>query len=282
MTPPFSQSLPPRAWAIIVWLSAIFINVNVSGVVVLLEQQWLTVHGVSVRVLKDLENSPLTTDPKWLIVNATAVQLALLLCGIGWLWYFRLPGSLPFKKRVAARAWVGTFLVSLGALPIGGAAEELVRRALGQELTTGILIAKIAHKSSMPELLSLLISVAVLPGIAEEILFRGVITHQLSRYSKLEVLVLPSVLFGLAHIEPAQAAGTVFLGLAFGFARLATGSILPAMAAHILNNGLVLSLAFLSHDEPTQQTGIEWPMLLIAASLVASGVSFLRRPPLHP
>ncbi len=247
---------------------------------ILLQQQWLTAHGVSARVLKDLENSPLTTDPKWLIVNASAVQLALLLCGIGWLWYFNLPGSLPFK-RAPARAWVGTFLVSLGALPIGGAAEELVRRALGQELTTGILIAKLAHKSSVLELLCLLLSVAVLPGIAEEILFRGVITRQLSRYSKLEVLVLPSVLFGLAHIEPAQATGTVILGLAFGYARLATGSILPAMAAHILNNGLVLSLAFLSQEEPTQQTGIEWPMLLIAASLVASGVSLLRRPPLQ-
>ncbi len=280
MTPPSSQSLSPRAWAIIVWLSAIFINVNVSGVVVLLEQQWLIAHGVSARVLKDLENSPLTTDPKWLIVNASAVQLALLLCGIGWLWYFGLPDSLPFK-RVPTRAWVGTFLVSLGALPIGGAAEELVRRTMGQELTTGLLIVRIANKSSVLELLGLLLSVAVLPGIAEEILFRGVITRQLSRYSKLEVLVLPSVLFGLAHLEPAQAAGTMILGLAFGFARLATGSILPAVAAHILNNGLVLSLAFLSQEEPTPESGIEWPMLLIAASVAASGVSLLTRPPLQ-
>ncbi|MDX2053826.1 MAG: type II CAAX endopeptidase family protein [Polyangiaceae bacterium] len=276
MTLPLDRSLSPRAWAIVVWFTAIFVNVRVSGLVVAWEQQFLAKRGVTAEAFKDLSRSPLALEPKWLILNAAAVQLTLLACAGLWLWRFGLRESLPLR-RVSPKQWAGTFLLSLGALPIGGALEELVRRALGQSITNGLFIAKVAHQSSPSELFGLLLCIAVLPGIAEEILFRGVITNKLQTYSKLEALILPSVLFGMAHIEPAQAAGTAILGLAFGFARLSTGSIFPCMAAHILNNALVLTLAFFGDQAPTEDGTIEWPILVVGALFVASGVGLLRQ-----
>ena len=85
----------------------------------------------------------------------------------------------------------------------------------------------------------ILVCLALLPAIAEEILFRGFLTSAFEKRFWVAVLV-PSVLFGIFHLEPTQAAGTVLLGVGFALARLCTGSLITSMLAHGIYNGAVL------------------------------------------
>ncbi len=94
-----------------------------------------------------------------------------------------------------------------------------------------------------------LVGVLIQTG-AEELLFRGYLQQQLAaRFSNpLAWLVLPSVLFGLVHFDPAGAGGTAWLivaaaalfGLAAADLTRATGSIGAAWGFHFVNNTIAL------------------------------------------
>jgi len=86
------------------------------------------------------------------------------------------------------------------------------------------------------------------PAVAEELFFRGFLLNGLLARSRGQTapLLLSSVLFAAAHLIPDLALerfpGTLLLGLLLGFVRLRSGSVLPGMLLHAVNNGLLLSL----------------------------------------
>lgn len=80
------------------------------------------------------------------------------------------------------------------------------------------------------------------PAIGEEILFRGFIGRGLvARYGVLIGMIATSVLFGLMHIDPAQAASVMPLGWVFQVVFLSTKSL----AAPILLHALINATSFL-------------------------------------
>ena len=85
---------------------------------------------------------------------------------------------------------------------------------------------------------------AVLPGICEEILFRGfVLRGLLKRFSAPAAIVGTAVLFGVFHFDMYRLLPTTMLGLVLGFLAWRTGCLWPAILVHIANNALaVLSL----------------------------------------
>jgi len=80
---------------------------------------------------------------------------------------------------------------------------------------------------------------ALLPAIGEELLFRGVFARALARLPILAV-VASAALFSVYHTVPAQMLGTFPLALALGLLAVRSGSIVPGMIAHFLNNATVL------------------------------------------
>ncbi|MCA9839762.1 MAG: CPBP family intramembrane metalloprotease [Trueperaceae bacterium] len=76
-------------------------------------------------------------------------------------------------------------------------------------------------------------SLAAISALAEELFFRAVLMPLIGVWAQ-------AILFGLMHPAPKKAwAYTVFTGcagLAFGYATLLTGSLVPAIAAHFFIN----------------------------------------------
>lgn len=90
-----------------------------------------------------------------------------------------------------------------------------------------------------------IISLALLPAIGEEILFRGYLLSSLrSQFTPLVSVVLCSAFFAAAHVNPAYFLPIFFLGLFFGILTIRTGGILPAMFAHFVNNAVSVSAEF--------------------------------------
>lgn len=77
-------------------------------------------------------------------------------------------------------------------------------------------------------------------ALPEELVLRGAVQGELRRrrWSNLAQVVLPAVLFALLHLPRHGLPGlaTVAPGLLFGWLRLRTGSIWPAVALHAAGN----------------------------------------------
>jgi membrane protease YdiL (CAAX protease family) len=79
----------------------------------------------------------------------------------------------------------------------------------------------------------------LLPGIGEEIAFRGVLLHGLrKRFHPAALALVVGMVFGFFHVALPRLIPTAFLGVMFAAVTLLTGSIFPAMVWHTLNNGL--------------------------------------------
>lgn len=79
---------------------------------------------------------------------------------------------------------------------------------------------------------------AVIPGILEELVFRGWILGALRPFGERRALLLSALLFGLLHGNLTQIPFAFLLGLLFGFLCIKTGSLWPSMLLHVINNGL--------------------------------------------
>jgi len=94
----------------------------------------------------------------------------------------------------------------------------------------------------MPEelpLWQLLIFISILPGIFEEIAFRGVLLHGLkNRFRPFVLCLVVGIIFGFFHVTLYRIIPTAYLGILLTAVTLLTGSIFPAMVWHMGNNAM--------------------------------------------
>lgn len=109
-------------------------------------------------------------------------------------------------------------------------------------------ISQTLQAETMGGILPLLITVAVLPAICEEFLFRGTILPVFrSGYSDRAALILTAILFGVIHLDPWRFFPTAFLGLILGIVQLRCRTMLAPSLIHLLNNAAaVMLLQFLN------------------------------------
>lgn len=93
-----------------------------------------------------------------------------------------------------------------------------------------------------------LVAVGILPGIMEEILFRGVILSGLSRIKTVYAVLLNGALFSLFHTNPAQTIYQFITGAVFALVVLRSGSIIPTIVMHLLNNLTVLFITYFAPE----------------------------------
>ena len=91
---------------------------------------------------------------------------------------------------------------------------------------------------------SLLLMVAVLPAICEELAFRGFILSGLRRMKNTTLaVVISAFFFGIAHQLLQQSIAAFIVGLMIGYLSLQTRSIFPCMLYHLVHNSLPLLMA---------------------------------------
>jgi membrane protease YdiL (CAAX protease family) len=84
------------------------------------------------------------------------------------------------------------------------------------------------------------VTVAVMPAICEELLFRGVVLNGLKHLGAVPAVVLSAALFMLFHQNPQQVIHQFVLGLILGYVVLRTGSIWTGVLVHFTNNFIAL------------------------------------------
>ncbi len=100
-----------------------------------------------------------------------------------------------------------------------------------------------------------LLALAILAPLVEELIFRGLVYGWIagswmwvadrwsrlpSRYGTVAAWLVSSLVFAVAHAEPAHVLLVLPLGLLFGWLRRRTDSLVPSLVAHVVNNGFTL------------------------------------------
>jgi sodium transport system permease protein len=123
---------------------------------------------------------------------------------------------------------------------------------------------------------------AVIPGICEEILFRGFVLRGLAvRMKGSTAVIATAVLFGAFHFDLYRLIPTTILGLFLGYVALATGRLWPAMVIHVLNNAFAVLATNLGAFENVawlkEDGAVPLPIILGAFLLGGAAVWGLRR-----
>jgi uncharacterized protein len=102
----------------------------------------------------------------------------------------------------------------------------------------------------VPELLFVVLVVAVTPAIVEELLFRGLIQNSFERkLVPLRAALWTGIIFGLFHFNPFQIVPLIILGCFFGVLRMRSRSMIIAMTVHFLNNAIAVVVTYFQMDD---------------------------------
>jgi membrane protease YdiL (CAAX protease family) len=165
---------------------------------------------------------------------------------------------------IGLAAWyLNLFLVELTQVPENERVRREMERMIGQT-----------------PLVPTLLAIGLLPALAEELVFRGVLVRSLAgRLPALVAIAISSAVFAIYHLQLAQMLTTFLLGLALGFMTLRARSVVPAMICHLFNNTIVIVV---SRGETSMTGWIEahpLTMLVGSAVLVGSGLAITARGP---
>jgi ABC-2 type transport system permease protein/sodium transport system permease protein len=186
------------------------------------------------------------------IVASAAVFAGLPLLAA---WLTRLRPATGFQLRAAALpAFAGAVVLGFSLWPVVAELIVLEHKAglttLPQWLQDKLRELTEQRRETSP--LLVLLALAVVPGVVEELFFRGFLFNGiLSKGNALQAMLLSTLLFALFHVFTGgvltieRFLPTALLGLILGTIRWQSGSVWPGMVLHVVHNGVIVSLSLL-------------------------------------
>ena len=121
-----------------------------------------------------------------------------------------------------------------------------------------------------------ILAIAIIGPVLEEILFRGAI------------ILISALLFGVFHINPAQILPAFLIGILLAWTYYKTGSLIPCILMHVLNNSLSVYLSIkypeaenmddLINGSPYLVTLVGSILLLICTILTMNNLTSRKQP----
>lgn len=162
--------------------------------------------------------------------------------------------------------------VFLGVANLANLAGALINRLTGSPATSEML------PSGGPELLMQFLALCVMPAIAEELLFRGAFQGLMRPCGSAAAIFAPALLFGVLHLDLAQGLTAFACGVFLGWLAERSGSILPGMLLHFVNNALAFLTIYLRYYAPAEVSfGVELFILLFFPAFGAWMICNARR-----
>lgn len=162
--------------------------------------------------------------------------------------------------------------VFLGVANLANLAGALINRLTGSPATSEML------PSGGPELLMQFLALCVMPAIAEELLFRGAFQGLMRPCGSAAAIFAPALLFGVLHLNLAQGLTAFACGVFLGWLAERSGSILPGMLLHLVNNALAFLTIYLRYYALAEVSfGVELFILLFFPAFGAWMICNARR-----
>jgi len=230
------------------------------------------------------------------VVTVVITQILMMLCfavlPIAVVIYYKVDVRNCFSLRVPRLRYV------LAAVLIGLSTWALTHELIIVQLTYGwfgITEEALERSSqageqllSLPPLVALFL-LAVVPGISEELLFRGLFLNGLrSATRRWPAIIAVALTFSVYHYMIQRFVVTVSLGILLAYLCWQARSIFPAMIAHIMHNGIQIFLGLpatgdrlsrflgVPTGEDTALAHLPWHIVIPAAALLILAIALCR------
>lgn len=290
--------------SLLVLLGIVLLGMSLGGfLAALFIAGWVTVSGEhAISDISDILANPADYSGSW--------QLLMLIQAVSHLCTFLLP-SLLFLRWIENRGWSDlnnrslsavrslglVVVVTIAFMPFNGliiewnqnldfpealkGLEEWMRQ---KEDQMGGLTKFLTDFTSPFDLLIALMVIGIIPGIGEEVLFRGILQRTLARWTgNVHVAIWVSALiFSAIHIQFYGFVPRALLGALFGYLYVWSGNLWVPILAHAVNNGFTVLMVWLyrqkmiSVDIENTDT-VPWTGALISLLLTIGFLTFFRK-----
>ena len=140
-----------------------------------------------------------------------------------------------------------------------------------------VVTEHLTNFQSIQHFLLAFLAVAIIPAVAEELVFRGLIQSLFTRVLKNHhvSIWLTGLIFAAIHLQFFGFAPRMLLGVLFGYLYQWSGKLTTAMIGHLVNNGLALILLYLAQSdlisltEEQMEQSAPWPAVVIFGVITA-------------
>lgn len=195
------------------------------------------------------------------------------------LWRYRLDPRQALALRMPpAASWLAVLIGAPSALITGVGLAQLVDVVLPVPESMVESFGQYLLPEDLP-FAQIVLFLCLLPGICEELAFRGVLLHGLRRrFSPVALVFVVGAVFGLFHVSLFRLIPTGYLGAVLAAVVLLTGSIFPAMLWHTLNNAAALLPAYFGWWAGEAPPGWSYPIAFVGLAL-SFGILWRNRSP---
>lgn len=198
-----------------------------------------------------------------------------------WLQLDHTPGFRPSLLAI---------LVMLSALPLVAFSSEwnqqwpISESARALEQQAEVLTRTMLNMPHIWDLLINLVLIAILPAIAEELFFRGVLQQLFTRAFRIGwiAVLVTAILFSAIHGQMLGFMPRLILGFLLGAIYLVTGNLWLSIIGHFLNNGMqVVAYYLFQHKlmttDPTKEQSVEWYSVILSVAFTIILLRFLEK-----
>ena len=122
------------------------------------------------------------------------------------------------------------------------------------------------------------VTVALVPALCEEFLFRGLVQGTLEQgIGGIRAAIVAGVIFGAYHLNPFSLVPLVVLGVYFGYMVYRSDNLTVAISAHFFNNFVACVALYLNVDDDfiALAPSGEWSWPILASNFTLFGLVFL-------
>ena len=162
-------------------------------------------------------------------------------------WLLGRKGQSPMKLRLGGsrlRFAPFVFFSALAVSLLSFFLNYLVALFTGGALLEDTAYSAWSQYGGTPTWLLVLV-IAFLPALAEELFFRGGLLSGLEGWGQTAAILISALCFAMIHGSTANFLGPLTAGLLFGYMTIITGSVWPAVFGHFFNNLFYLAMSYL-------------------------------------
>ncbi len=163
--------------------------------------------------------------------------------------------------------WLNAFLPVPGWMAeMQQSMDEMINKLLGSE---NILWMGLFH-------------IGLVPSICEEIMYRGYVQRSLEKsWGIWTAIIVSGLIFGAYHLQITRILPLAALGMLFAYITYVSNSLIPAMVAHLLNNGgqIILNTIYpeMFDQELNADTDLLWAWILFGVVIPITLLSIFHK-----
>jgi uncharacterized protein len=275
-----ARQTKPRVWSVFVVfvLSMIFsfIAAGISFVIAAVGFSEIPVNTPD-DLQRAIENA--ISDPRATLILGFATGASFLLVTL----IATALSPVPWRERLNLHRpqirgfdWIAAVIGTLCVGTVFSAVQEL---GLLPESTTINIIAETIGSARNHWLWFAFVVIGVMPGIDEELLFRGYIQTRLAkRWNAAVAIIITALLFGLMHADPVHSLFATAMGIYLGYLTILARSIIPAIVCHACNNSISVAIsAWAPEMNESNSTVINIAAIVASILILVLCVGYLRR-----